>query len=218
MSNDVAVKAQKRSEIGSSAVARLRRTGWIPAVVYSATKDTLPIQVDEHDFELMLSRHGSESMMIELDIADGAKEQVLLREVQHHPVDGHVLHVDFHAVDMHKKLTVSIPIELTGTPKGVSEGGVLDQSLWDVEVECLPGDIVEKLVADVGGLEIGDNLTVADIEIDTAKYEILTDPEIAVASVVPPRKLEEEREPEEGLELSEGPAVIGEEDDQEEQG
>ncbi len=217
MSNDIVVKAQKRSDVGSSAVARLRRTGWIPAVVYSAKKDALAIQLDDHDFELMLSRHGSESMMIELDIADGAKEQVLLREVQHHPVDGHVLHADFHAVDMHKKLVVNIPIELTGTPKGVVEGGVLDQSLWDVEVECLPGDIVEQLVLDVSGLEIGDNLTVADIGIDTEKYEIMTEPEISVASVAPPRKLEEEQEPEEGLDVSEGPEVIGEEDTEQEQ-
>lgn len=213
MSNDIEVVARKREVSGSNAVRKLRMDGWIPAVVYSSSQESMPVQIDEHDFELMLGRHGSESMMLGLAI-DGAKStQVLLKEVQHHPVDGHILHVDFHAVDMHKTIAVNIPIELVGDPKGALEGGVLEHAMREVEVECLPSDIVEQIDIDVSGLGIGDNLTVADLDIDTAKYTILSDLEQAVASVIPPRKLEEELEPEEGV-GEEGltePQVIGEE-------
>lgn len=213
MSSDIEVAAKLREAKGSNQVRKIRQEGWIPAVVYSGIQETTPIQIDEHDFELMLSKHGSESMMIGLSIDGGKSTQVLLKEVQHHPIDGHVLHVDFHAVDVSKKLSVNIPIELVGEAKGVVEGGVLDHSMREVEVECLPADIVEQFEVDVSGLGIGENLTVADLDIDSEKYTILSEPELAVASVVPPRKLEEEVETEEGA-VEQGaaePEVIGEE-------
>ncbi len=216
MSSDIRVKAKKREDVGTSAVKRLRKTGWIPAVVYGESKETQSIQVEEHAFELMLSRHGSESMMMELDIEGGEKAQVLLRAVQHHPVDAHVLHIDFLSVDMNKKLTVAIPVEVTGTPIGVTTGGVLDQSLWEVEVECYPGDIVEQLVLDVSGLEIGDTLTVADMKIDTDKYSVVTDGEIAIASVIQPRVIEEETDGEEVAVAAGEPEVIGEKQEEQE--
>lgn len=213
MSNDVEVAAKLREAGGSSQVRKIRQEGWIPGVVYSATRESTAIQINEHDFELMLSHHGSESMMIGLSLDGGKSTQVLLKEVQHHPIDGHVLHVDFHAVDVSKKLVVNIPVELVGDSKGVLEGGVLDHSMREIEVECLPADIVEQFEVDVSALEIGDNLIVADMDIDTEKYTVMSDADLAVASVVPPRKLEEEIEPEEDV-LEEGaaePEVIGEE-------
>ena len=154
--------------------------------------------------------------MMGLQIDGGKYRQVLLKEVQHHPVNASILHVDFHAVAMDEKLVVNIPIELVGDPKGVLEGGVLDHTMREVEVECLPGDIVEQIEVDVSGLDINDSLSVNDIEIDKSKYSILTDGELAIAAVVPPRKLEEEVEPEEGL-AEEGaePTVIGEEEAEE---
>lgn len=216
MSNDIEVTANKREVVGSGEVRKLRQAGLIPAVVYSGSDENTTIQMNRHDFELMLSRHGSESMMIGLSIDGAPSRQVLLKEVQHHPIDGGVLHVDFHAVDMHEKITVSIPIELVGDPKGFLAGGVLDHALRELEVDCLPGDIVEQFEVDVSELEIGDNMTVADMKVDTAKYDVLTDPELAVASVVPPRKAEEEIEEEEGLmEGAAEPQVIGEEESEE---
>lgn len=216
MSNDIEVAAKTRSAVGSNQVRKLRETGWIPAVVYSSSQDAETIQVDEHDFELMLGRHGSESMMMGLQIDGGKSRQVLLKEVQHHPVDDHILHVDFHAVAMDEKLVVNIPLELVGDPKGVLEGGVLDHIMREIEVECLPADIVEQFDVDVSELEVNDSLTVADIVIDKSKYTILTDEELAIAAVVPPRKLEEEIEEEEGV-PAEGaePTVIGEEEEEE---
>jgi len=119
MSSDIEVAAKLRDAKGSNQVRKIRQEGWIPAVVYSSIQETTPIQINEHDFELMLSRHGSESMMMGLQIDGGEYTQVLLKEVQHHPVDGHILHVDFHAVAMDKKLVVHIPVELAGDSRGL---------------------------------------------------------------------------------------------------
>jgi len=113
-----------------------------------------------------------------------------------------------------RKLKVQIAIELTGEPEGVkTEGGVLDHTLYSVEVECLPGDILEKIEVDVSALKLGDVLTVKDITLDTSKYEILLDDDTAVASVLAPRVAvdEEEEEGEEGAEeASAEPEVITE--------
>lgn len=217
MSEDIKVVAKQRESKGTNAVKRLRSEGWIPAVVYSSKRETMPIQVNEHDFELMLGKHGSESMMMGLEIEGGQSTQVLLKEVQHHPVDGHVLHVDFHAVAMDETLQVAIPVELLGEPKGVVEGGVLDHILREIEVECLPADIVEQFEVDVSELDVNDSVTVGDMEIDRNKYKVMVDEELAIAAVVPPRKTEEEIEEEEGV-LEEGaaePEVIGEEEAEE---
>ena len=208
MSNDIEVMAKKRDVCGSNAVRKLRQDGWIPAIVYSSAQEDMPIQINEHDFELMLSKHGSESMMIGLSVEDGVSTQVLLKEVQHHPVNGRILHVDFHAVDMLKKIAVNIPIELVGDAKGLVEGGVLDHSMREIEVECLPSDIVEQFDVDVSALAIGDNITVADMVLDDSKYTMLSDPELTIVSVVPPRKAEE-TEDEEGGEGAAEPEVIG---------
>jgi large subunit ribosomal protein L25 len=214
MSNDVEVMASRRTVAGSGEVRKLRQEGLIPAVVYSGGGESSLIQMNQHDFELMLSRHGSESMMIGLSIDGEPSRQVLLKEVQHHPISGHVLHVDFHAVAMDKKIAVNIPIELVGDAKGVLAGGVLDHPLREIELECLPGDIVELIEVDVTALGIGDTMTVADIELDHDKFSVLSDPELAVASVVQPRKAEEELAEEEAATGAE-PKVIGEEESEE---
>ena len=215
MSNDVEVMAKKREVAGSGEVRKLRQDGWIPAVVYGGGGESSLLQMNQHDFELMLSRHGSESMMIGLSIDGAPARQVLLKEVQHHPISGHVLHVDFHAVAMDKKIAVSIPIELVGEAKGVVAGGVLEHPLRELELECLPGDIVELIEVDVSALEIGDTMTVADIELDRGKFDVLSDPELAVAAIVPPRKAEEEEVAEEEAAAGAEPKVIGEEESEE---
>lgn len=191
MSNDIVVNAKTREDTGSASMGRLRRSGWIPAIVYGAGHASVMLQLNEHDFEMMLSRHASEAMMLSLVIDGGAPEKVLLKAVQHHPVNGHPIHVDFQAVDMKSKLHVDIPLELVGEPIGAAKGGVLEHLLRSVEVACFPDDLVEMFEIDVRGLDIGDTLTVADIAVDRDRYEILTDAGIAVTAVAAPRVAEE---------------------------
>jgi large subunit ribosomal protein L25 len=100
----------------------------------------------------------------------GETKKVLLQEVQHHPVTGRILHADFQEISMTEKLRVEIPVRLSGEPAGVTQqGGVLEHILRAIEVECLPGDIVEQFDVDVSALQIGDRLSVSDIKVDAAR-------------------------------------------------
>jgi len=162
------------------------------------------IKLNEHEFGQMLKHHTSEHLMVSVEI-DGKKgKTVLLKDVQHHAVFGHPIHVDFHAVSLTKKLSVEVEIELVGEPKGVTQqGGVLEHLSRHIQVECLPSDIVEKFELDVSELMLGESLSVGDIKLDPAKYTVLTTTDIAIAAVATPR-VEEEPVEEEEVVVEEG--------------
>ncbi len=215
---EVKVAAQPRDTKGTKASRRLRREGLFPGIIYGADSGTVMVQVNEHDFHQSLHGHASEHIMLDLDIG-GEVRKVLLQDVQHDPLTGGIIHADFHEVSLTEKLTVTVVVELAGEPVGVTrDGGILEHTLREIEIECLPADIPEMIEVDVSGLEIGDSLTVEDIKVDTSKIEVLTDADVAVASVAAP-KIEEEPEAGEG-EAGEGtaePEVIGEKKDDEDE-
>jgi large subunit ribosomal protein L25 len=193
MSGDIAIEAKKRDITGSAKLRKVRSAGRIPAVVYSKGNPGEPLTLDEHGFAQMLRHHTSESIIMKLRIDGEGERNVLLQDVQHHPVSGRILHVDFHEISMTERLTVSVPLELKGIPVGVSkQGGMLEHLLREIEVECLPSDVVEEFVIDVSGLSIGEGLTVNDIPLDPGKYAVVTSGEIAVAAVSAPRTAEAE--------------------------
>ena len=202
--DDTKLIAQKRETKGSAAARRLRREGILPAVVYSEGKEATSIQLDAHTFEQMLNHHATEHMMVELTI-DGAAVPAVVKDVEHHPVTGTVMHADFQAVSMDKEIHVAVPVELVGEAEGVKAGGVLEHLLHEVEVQCLPGDLMEAIELDVSDMKIGDLLTLADIGIDADKYTFLADADTAVATVAGPRT---EADDAEGAEQTE-PEVIG---------
>jgi len=183
---------------GSPNARRMRRDGMIPGVIYSEGNEARSISLPKHEFEQMLHHHAGEQMMITIEL-DGKESSVLLKDVQHDILSDGIEHVDLQEVSMTKKLRVQISVELVGEAEGVkSEGGVLDHLLHSVDVECLPGDILEKIEVDVSALTMGDMLTVKDIHIDVSKYEIMTAEDVGVASVSAPRVAEETEEGEEG--------------------
>lgn len=187
MSQAIVIHAEPRRPGGSLAARRLRREGGIPAVVYSEGRPGETVQVDAHDVAQLLRRHRGEHMLVDLEIG-GANRKVLLKDVQHHPVDGHVIHIDFYEVSMTRRIRVEVPLRLVGDPIGVTQqGGILDHLLRAVEIECLPSDIPEELAIDVSGLAVGRHLSVADISIDAARYRVVTAPDIAVAAVSLPK-------------------------------
>lgn len=210
---DAKMIVSSRDLTGSANARRMRREGIIPGVIYGEGAETRQVSLPAHEFEQMLHHHAGEQMMIEIELA-GKSLSVLLKDVQHESLSGDVVHVDLQEVAMNKKLKVQVPVELTGEPEGVTtQGGVLDHSLYSVEVECLPADILEKIEVDVGALNIGDSVTVKDIEFDASKYTILVDDDIAIASVLAPRveeEVDEEEEGEEGAEEGTEPEVITE--------
>jgi len=219
MADQILVQAKPRDKKGSGGARSLRRDGALPAVVYGDGKDGKALELNEHDFEQILRHHASEHLVMDLQVGKDKPKKVLLKEVQHHPVTGRILHADFHEISMTKKLRVAVPVELLGEPEGVSQqGGVLEHLIREIEIECLPADIPEQVQVDVAGLHIGENVTVESIVLPQDKYLILTAPDVAVAAVAAPRVVEEpvaeeEAEEAEAAEAGEGaaePEVIGE--------
>ena len=179
--------AESRDVAGSAASRRLRRDGRVPGVINNEKGEAQWIRLNRHDFELMLHRHVSENLILDLAVDGKTEKKVLLKEVQHDPLTGHVLHADFVEISMTRKMRIGISIKLIGEPLGVSQqGGILEQSLRTLEVECLPTDLMEEIEVDVSALEIGSSLLVRDLKIDP-KLTVLTPEDLAVASVTAPR-------------------------------
>jgi large subunit ribosomal protein L25 len=181
----VVLKADKRNVIGKQ-VGALRQAGKLPAVLYGHHVDSTPIVLDAHETTLTLSRLTSSSLVtISLD---GTEYPTLVRAKQRHPVKHHLLHLDFQALSLTEKTHVKVGIELTGTAPAVKAyGAILVTPLTELEVECLPQEIPERVVVDISGLsEIGDAIHVSDLNLP-GEVEILTDPEEVIVSATAAR-------------------------------
>src|SRR5881296_3047992 len=209
MAKQVKLKAEPRTATGRSAARRLKARGIVPAVVYGGREESQPLQVSARDISAMLSHASGENILVELEIA-GHKgtRTALLQEVQHSPVGGDVLHVDFHAISMDEKIQADVPLEALGIPTGVKNfGGLLDQNLRALAIECLPRDLPDKITVDVSALNIGDSIHVRDIKLPdgvTAKTPV----DLTAFSVLAPVVEEEPVAP--VAEAAAGPEVIKE--------
>lgn len=192
----IVIEATKRDVLGKK-VKALRREGKLPAVVYGHKFSPLPLLLDYRQAVRSLAGVSS-SQLIELSV-DGQKIPVLVRERQHHPISGNILHVDFLAVSMTETLRAFVPIELEGEAPAVKDfGGVVVTGLEEVEVECLPKDLPEKILVDLSKLEkIGDGIYVKDLAIPTG-VEILSDKDEMVVLITAPEGEEIEEVAEEG--------------------
>lgn len=211
MENKLVAKIRGAEARGSGVSRRLRREGWLPGVINNKKCESWLIQMNRHDFEMVLRHHSSENMILDMEVDGQKPRKVLLNEVQRDPLTDNILHVDFLEISMTEKMRTHIRIALTGEAQGViQEGGVLGHRLREIEVECMPADLVEQIEVDVSALKIGDSIRIEDITVDP-KITVLTAGDVAVASVSAPRK-EEEIVPEETKEAAEGaePEVIGE--------
>ena len=186
MSKEIKLSASKRESSGSTAAKALRKTGAMPAVVYGE-KGARSIKINTREFETVLKTHTSENLIVDLSV-EGEVIKALLREVQHEAVMGGMIHADFLEISMTKKMRVTIQVTLKGEPVGVSQqGGILEHLLRHVEVECLPGDLVESFDVDVTGMALGKTMMIRDLVLDP-KFTVLTAGDVAVATVVAPRE------------------------------
>src|SRR6266446_745125 len=207
MAKQVKLKAEPRTATGRSAARRLKARGIVPAVVYGGKEKSQPLQVSARDINAMLSHASGENILVELEIAgQKATRTALLQEVQHSPVGGDVLHVDFHAISMDEKIQADVPLEPLGVPNGVKNfGGLLEQNLRALAIECLPRDLPDRITVDVSALNIGDSIHVRGIKLPsgvTAKVQ----PDLTAFSVMAP-VIEEEPVAAEA-EAAAGPEVI----------
>ena len=205
---------EAREGRGKGVARRLRMKGMVPGVVYGAGREAAPITVRAAEFERLLeTSHGGINTLIDLaGSSPAAGRTVIAKELQRESIRGSLMHVDFYEVNLREKIEVSVPVHLDGTPQGVVLGGVLDQQLREVELLCLPGSIPDELRAEVSGLELGDSLHVSELVLP-ARVEILTDPELPIATVLVPRGLREaDEESEDEADASGGEKAKAEED------
>lgn len=211
---EVVLKASLRERVGKEYAKKLRKNGFIPAIVYGQKADSLPLEIESKAFSALLREGLGENVLVTL-VTEGQKNgerKVLIREIQRDPVKGYIVHVDFHEVSLTKKLSLQVPIHLVGAPEGVKEGGILQHTLRELEVQCLPTAIPEKVEVDVSHLKIGDTIHVSDLK--TEGLEILSDPQSSVVSVVPPTVF---KEPEVAAPAAEEePELVGEKKEEEE--
>jgi large subunit ribosomal protein L25 len=190
MAKQVKIKAEPRSETGRSAARKLKARGVIPAVIYGGKEKPQPLQVSAREVNAMLSHASGENILVDLDI-DGQIRTALVQEVQHAPVGANVLHIDFHAVSMDETLEAEVPLEPIGVANGVKNfGGLLEQSLRTISVECLPRDLPDRIVVDISGLNIGDTIHVRDIPMPSG-VTANEQPDLTAFSVVAPAVEEE---------------------------
>lgn len=187
----IALKGERRTGTGKQAAKHLRRTGLLPGVIYGTGEAPIPVAVKVREMEAVLHTTGRNAILnLTLEGEENGDRITLMKEIQHHPMDGRLLHVDFQRISLTQKITFEVPLVAVGTPVGVrSEGGILEHVLHTIEVECLPTEVPEQIEVDVTDLGINKSLHVRDLlGIDS---RIVTDPERIVFLVVPPTVMKE---------------------------
>ena len=198
------VSARVRKSKGKGAVRKLRKDNVIPAIFYGPQTESVMLAVDYPELESLMKQGRAENVILDLQMqTDSGTEnrKAILKDVSIDPVKDTVLHVDFYEISMDREITVDIPIRLTNTPVGVTDGGVLQQITRQLTISCLPDKMIDVLEMDVSGLAIGDSLHVEDIELPEG-INSLDEGHLTIAVVAAPTVVEEEVE-EEALEEEE---------------
>ncbi len=189
MAKQVKLAARPRSESGRNAVKQVRARGAVPAVIYGSTQEPANLEVSRREIEALLSHAVGENILVELEIEESGRKTnrlSLIQEVQHHPLRGDVLHVDFHAVSMTEEIEAEVVIEPTGEPDGVKNfGGLLEQSMRSLSIKCLPQNLPEVLTVDVSALKIGDAIHIRDLTLPVG-VTALDDADLTVFIVAEP--------------------------------
>jgi len=194
MDNTIVIQLQRRNveEQGKGGCRRLRKSGWIPAVLYS--KDSRGgvaelVKLRVKDFEKALdARHASHHLLY---FSLGEREtRGIIKEIQRNPIKNEIWHVDFYEVKADQKISLSVPVVIKGEAKGVKEGGILEVMATELEIECLPEAIPEAIVVDVSNLEIGDAVHVRELQAPQGVV-ITESPDEVVVVVTPPEVAEE---------------------------
>src|SRR6202789_3396423 len=178
------LEAQPREAGTKNDARRVRREGKIPAVVYGAGKDALPVTIDPRHVLRILRSDSGHNTIFDLALNGGERTKAMIVDWQYEPIKGSLLHIDLKRIAMDKALRVNVPIVLQGVPAGVkTEGGILEQMLREVEIECLPADIPNHIDVDVTELTFGKVLRVSDLP-HSATLKYVTPEDTPVAHVI----------------------------------
>ena len=211
---ETVLKATVREPDGKGGARKLRERGLVPGVLYGHGVEPIALSVSSQDLlHFFHATHGA-ATVIDLDV-DGTVHMAIPREIQRDYLHGRYVHIDFLAVRRDEKIRMNVEIHETGEAAGIRTGGVIEHHLREVEIECLPGDVPEQILADVTALELGDMLRVGDIPSPDG-VTVLTDPQTPVISVITPAALRTEADlalPGEELPEGEAPAAAPEDEE-----
>ncbi len=200
--SDKTLVGYERKVLGKGVTKQLRRDGMIPAVIYGKN-ESKPVYVEAREFDKKF-HHISENTLITIKIGR-KKHEVLIKDYQENHLKNYMVHIDFFEVEQGKLLRTNVPVILEGAAKGVKEGGLLEQTLHEVEVECTPKDIPENFILDISALELGESLHVERLSVPGG-VKILTDADQSIVTITAPRQeVDEEAEEEAASE----PEIIG---------
>ena len=160
MAKTHSLRAEDRKRTGSGVLKRMRREGFIPSVVYGGGSENRNVKVSAKGIREMLADTASTNVLVDLELDGGSNQLAFLKDLQHDPLSGKVLHADFIAVDDKTEITAQIPVSLVGEAVGVKLGGQLEQMIYSLEIKCLPKDLPETIEGDASALNVGDVLSV----------------------------------------------------------
>jgi large subunit ribosomal protein L25 len=218
----IKLNAELREETGKNKVKKLRRVDFVPGCLYKEGKETKNVKVNKRSLFEVLHTKAGENVLVDLIVTDEKSKKprpVMIKEVQYHPIRDEVLHVDFSEISLTKEIKVNVPIITKGEAEAVTkESGTLEHIMWEIEVECLPTNIPEKIEVEVAELKIGDKIHIKDLPVPPG-VKILNDPELTVLSAEPPHVEEVVEEvPVEGEEAATEPELIKKGKKEEEEG
>ncbi|MEN6499918.1 MAG: 50S ribosomal protein L25 [Rectinema sp.] len=197
----IELKVSPREKLTKGGLNKARRSGKIPAQLYGKEIAPMSVFLDGQDF-IDVAKHITESMIIDLNL-DGKKYPALMKEIQRETLSGKIVHIDFNIIEAGQKLHVKVPLHLVGAAKGVREGGILEHAIHEIEVECEPDALPEKLEVDISGLEANHALHLRDISIPNG-VKLLTSPETVIAIIKFARAEVVEKPAEAGVAAAEG--------------
>jgi len=206
----VELKANVRSQTGKKGAKGCRKNGLLPGVLYGREEQTTPVAVNPKELDRVLNTQAGGNAIIKLTLegTDVEPVTVVVKDLQVDSIKGVMRHVDFCRISLDREIRAMVPFKVVGESPGVEQGGVLEHTLWELEVECLPLNIPDFIEIDVSNLEIGDSLAVSDLKIPEG-IAVLTDESVSVVSIAAPRVEEVvEVAPEAEVEGAE-PEVIG---------
>ncbi len=211
----VVLAAKARTGAGKGVARKSRMRGNIPGVIYGGGETSIPFEASQDDFQALIHTVSGENVIVDLKLeGDTSDRKAIIREIQRDPLKGTILHFDLQHISLTERVTVEVPTVVVGVPIGVKDfGGILEHILREIKVECLPTEIPPKIELDVTSLKIGDSIHVGDLVVE--KVTIMTDPERAVVTVVPPAAEEVPVEVAAAPEVAE-PELIGKEKEAEE--
>ncbi|MEE9252914.1 MAG: 50S ribosomal protein L25/general stress protein Ctc [Thermodesulfobacteriota bacterium] len=201
------LELKKRDRVGKGGAREARREGFIPAVLYGRNTEPIALAVDPHLLKEALSTQAGNNTLLELKIEKDKKTKArfaLIKEVQYDFLTSKPIHFDFYQVEMDQEITINIPIKITGRSRGVQEGGILEEIMREVEVECVPTTIPNFIDIDVTELDVGKSIHIEQLEFPEGVIPTQSPTTTVVAIVAPSALVAEVSEEEEVMEVVEG--------------